>query len=788
MATLEDERLLVLPGSSDDSRPEAPLGRLGQARAWAVPLLLLLGVVATAETAVGRAYLAAQSMGGLRGAGGSNEDGEKSPMAAAGSLVGDGPEDLVTFDEVKENVKEPTRAQCSTDCHGKKLAFSTIRHGGATGEVDRATVGRRYRQTIYVRPEIPTMSKINFGVVAGWSLPPGLQLQDCNRKPVSASGGLSHGSNFSVVGTPTAAGQYNVAFFANTTCSPSCSQSTVVYHFLVHPSGESFYGVVTSTMKPVRGKKDTLGYNELVLPPGTLHWPYDAQIVCRSGAIASVALMTQLHGSDSLVSAVSVQQPVNGLIAGDGGNVIGVSQGTGAIQSGSVASVAGLQIEWTSKDNTVSISGQPTVSVGGQNDPLYLVITSASGQQLVYGFALNLSPDQIRKAYGFSDVTFPGGVAGTGKGQTVAILGIGDNAAFVSSTDRNYGNSDLSQFIDAWGLQQFGGPGGPAFLKVDMYGRCNYPPQANAQFSDPTEVPQDIQWVHALAPLANIVLFELPQLTDQMLSQMFLTISSWNISGLPAPSIVVSSFGGSSLNLAPPSTYPPGITSVTSSGDFGPSGLPSAGVVNVGYTQLQTNSAGDYLSERSVLAGLMMTTAKMLETGGGLNPQVPQPSWQKFIPNDSSQLNPLGQQFRTFPDVCFNGAQVSGVAVYDSYENTVTINPKTGERNFGFGGTPWGNAWGTSIAAPSTAALFSIANEGRSKAGKKPLDGPGQVLPALYSLSTTTSALHKVWETIQQTTQIASPVPTFMGKLYYNAYAGLGSPSAPGLVAELIAL
>ena len=103
--------------------------------------------------------------------------------------------------------------------------------------------------------------------------------------------------------------------------------------------------------------------------------------------------------------------------------------------------------------------------------------------------------------------------------------------------------------------------------------------------------------------------------------------------------------------------------------------------------------------------------------------------------------------------------------VYDSYNNT---------DNSG----PWVQVGGTSLAAPSWAALIAIANQGRVLAGgaplSGPLDGPGQTLAALYAISSTdfndiTSGSNGVFS--------AGPG--------YDEVTGLGSPKANLLVADL---
>ena len=75
---------------------------------------------------------------------------------------------------------------------------------------------------------------------------------------------------------------------------------------------------------------------------------------------------------------------------------------------------------------------------------------------------------------------------------------------------------------------------------------------------------------------------------------------------------------------------------------------------------------------------------------------------------------------RTIPDIAFDANPSTGVAVYDSYDET--------------GAGPWSQIGGTSLSAPCVAALIAIADQGRVVAGGTTLDGPGQTIPALYAI------------------------------------------------------
>jgi hypothetical protein len=691
----------------------------------------------------------------------------------------------ITYPAIAQNAPDSSQQTQNLPQHERPIPFSTIGYGRPTGDVAGAIVGKNYNQKIYVGSDPD--EKYNITLASGWSLPSGLQLQDING--ISAPpGGIQNASSFLVASvngsTPTAPGQYNVVFLATDATNPNRSD-TVVYHFLVKPSESAFQGTVSSNMSfSQSGDSSALGKNSLVLPPGILNQPYNANIAFSNGAVSSVALVTQLSGSDTLVSAVNTQAPVPGLISSNGGNVNGIDENTGNLTPDNKADVAGLTIKWSTKSNSVTIGGKPTVSVGGLNDPLILQITGPNNQKLYYNLAMTYSPKQIAQAYGFDKVMFNGGIQGNGSGQTVAILAVGDSSAFVSSSNPNFGNSDLAQFDQAFGLNNFDKPGGPVFLKLDESGGTNYPPQAPVE-ADPTEVPQDIEWVHALAPMANIVVIELASPSPNAALNL---IANWNVPGVKAPSVVTSSFGATSLNDIP---YAPNVTYLASSGDFGNSGqkglFANPQVIGVGFSQLKIGKDGSHLSEQGVNGGTMQTTAKTFQSGGGVNTTQTQPSYQQYIPNTSDLVNPVGTAGRTAPDVGFNGAETSGVAVYDSYINTIATNFKSGGTNYSFGGSPWGNAWGTSISTPSWAALMSIANQGRALSGKTPLDGFSQTLPQLYSLANT-EAFNLIGNTINQSTQQITAVPSAKGTSYYNSFTGLGSPVANLLIPKLVSI
>jgi subtilase family serine protease len=324
-----------------------------------------------------------------------------------------------------------------------------------------------------------------------------------------------------------------------------------------------------------------------------------------------------------------------------------------------------------------------------------------------------LTPAQISHAYGFDKIQFAGGIRGDGTGQTIAIVDEFDDPKMVDSSDLTFASSDLHMFDLQFGIAEHSG----FFRKmgVDQSGNVTTTlPQAAGTSGTALETAMDVEWIHALAPGANIILVEAN--SD---AQIVTALSA--AAKIPGVSIVSLSFGAPE-NMADSLTwYPafesigaqhPGVTFVVSSGDEHngeivdyPSTSPWA--LSVGGTQFYASSypvvdpAGDYVSEEAWNQGQSNATS------GGPSTLFSAPSWQSGI---------TGSSFRTTPDVSFHG--YGSCYVYDSYD---------------YPSSPWLTSGGTSVAAPSWAALIAIANQGASlKAGTTSSLGHA-VIPALYA-------------------------------------------------------
>jgi len=367
-----------------------------------------------------------------------------------------------------------------------------------------------------------------------------------------------------------------------------------------------------------------------------------------------------------------------------------------------------------------------------------------------------LAPQQIRTAYGINLLSQEGA------GQTIAIIDAYNDPDLVSSNNAAYATSDLHHFDAYYGLPDFGGSG-PTFTKLDENGGTNYPAAQSGGNNWESEEALDVEWAHAIAPEANIVLMEAS-------SASFADLISTAVStacNLPGVSVVSMSFGGSdsSFDSASDSSFTTpnghaGITFLAASGDSGapvcyPASSPN--VVAVGGTSLML-SGGNYGSE-TAWSG----------SGGGISAYESQPSYQHglVIHNGAGTVNPAGM--RANPDVAFDADPNTGVAVYDSYNG---------------GSSPWFQIGGTSLATPCWAGLIALADQLRVSAGLSTLDGPTQTLPRLYTLPA--ADFHDV------TSGTSGGSPNYTAAAGYDLVTGLGTPVAnllvPGLAGNAGAL
>jgi subtilase family serine protease len=338
------------------------------------------------------------------------------------------------------------------------------------------------------------------------------------------------------------------------------------------------------------------------------------------------------------------------------------------------------------------------------------------------------TPAQIRQAYGFNNITFNNGtVKGDGSGQTIAIIDAYDDPNIAS---------DLHAFDARYALPD-------PTLTVARETINGQSPAVDPSGGWELEESLDVEWAHAMAPGAKILLVEA---SDASVANLFSAVQ-WAV-GQPGVSVVSMSFGlpeySSQTSLDSIFTTPaghPGVTFVAASGDQGTISYPAASpnVLAVGGTSLTMDGSGKYVSETAWNG-----------SGGGISAYESEPGYQQSV-------QAAGR--RGSPDLAYDAAPGTGYWVYDSFDN---------------GQSPWQAVGGTSAGAPQWAALIAIANQRRALQGLGTLDGASQTLPMLYSVSG--SAFHDV---------------TSGGNVGYSAgpgydlVTGLGSPHADRVAAAL---
>jgi hypothetical protein len=354
-----------------------------------------------------------------------------------------------------------------------------------------------------------------------------------------------------------------------------------------------------------------------------------------------------------------------------------------------------------------------------------IVVQPAISASPLFGSAspTGYSPSTIQSAYGANQVSF-GNVTGNGAGQTIAII----DAYF----DPNIA-SDLQKFDSQYGLQS-----PPSFTQYVQNGFL----PTDAGWS--LETALDVEWAHAMAPGANIVLVE----AQPTLNDLFSAVSF--ASHLPGVSVVSMSWGAGEF--AGESSYDSvfttpaghnGVTFVASSGDSGTTEYPSASpnVLSVGGTTLTVTSQGTYVSE-SPWSG----------SGTGTSPFESQPAFQASAASAAG----LPSTGRTTPDVSFAGNPSTGVSVYDSV-------PYAGRAG-------WFTVGGTSVGAPAWAGLVAIANQGLAQMG-------------VGSLTNAQASLYQV-----STFAFNHPSTGSSASTTFALGTGLGSPKASQVVSALVQL
>ena len=389
-----------------------------------------------------------------------------------------------------------------------------------------------------------------------------------------------------------------------------------------------------------------------------------------------------------------------------------------------------------------------------------------------------------------------GGVPGDGRGQTIAI---------VDAYDYPTALSDLNAFSAHFGLPAFNAGGNsPTFSQLTQTGQpvSTSPTSPNYVATDPAgpgssdwegEEALDIDWAHAIAPMANIDLFEAKDDSNNIANLFTAVHTADNTAGVVVVSMSWSGddnfwtasqiAGYDSTDFTSPAGHlggaatmggtelAGGITYLVASGDNGAygGGDPTPGpeypsdspkVISVGGTTLTANGNNpNYTYGGETAWGDGVNSGTDGGSGGGISSVESQPSYQSGIVSKYSTTK------RTFPDVAMEADPATGVPIYDTYDDGTS--------------SPWSNDnGGTSLSTPMWAGLIAIADEGRAIVGQGSLNGLTQTLPELYSLPS--SDFRDI------TNGSTGPSPTYTAGTGYDLTTGLGSPIANKLIPGLI--
>ncbi len=348
--------------------------------------------------------------------------------------------------------------------------------------------------------------------------------------------------------------------------------------------------------------------------------------------------------------------------------------------------------------------GQPSMCPAKRDHAGPIACMEQLEPRLLFSAPDGLSPADIRQAYGIDSVSF-GSIAGTGAGQTIAI---------VTAYNDPYILADLRAFD-----RQFNLPDPPKFTVIGQDGTTTLPgPDPDGPGNSwVLETSMDVEWAHAVAPNANILLIEANSSADSDLLAAVDTARKHTGVSVVSMSWSEDEFSGESSedkHFTTPSGHT-GVTFIAPTGDDGagmayPAASPN--VLAVGGTTLRLSAGGDYISETSW--GYGDASLANGGSGGGISRYEKQPAYQHALVTQSSTM-------RAGPDVAFDAdPDSSPVAVYDTWDNGAS--------------SPWTLCGGTSLGVPAWAGIIAIANQGRVLAGMGTLYGPTQTLPMIYAL------------------------------------------------------
>jgi subtilase family serine protease len=404
-----------------------------------------------------------------------------------------------------------------------------------------------------------------------------------------------------------------------------------------------------------------------------------------------------------------------------------------------------------------------------------------------------------------------------GQGVTVAIIDSFGNPNMAS---------DLENFSTQEGLPQMCGepgvtcaPGMGTFTHVFWDGNTQVkapPPGSNgtnlqARNAWALETSLDVEWVHSIAPKANILnvttniaeTLGVQGFPDMMKAEQFIidhhqaTVISQSFAS--AEQAFNSTQSLLNLRFAFQDAAANGVTVLGSSGDGGtantlkeplknPTTIPYPTVQWPASDPLVTGVGGTYLCTDPV-TGLGVDNTDppsacdkqsnreiaWIDAGGGFSSVFAKPSYQDTLPAGSTPITTM----RGVPDVSYQASSRTGVLVYDT---------APGDATSGLGcpgGSPCSAGWyvvgGTSSSAPQFGAIVALADQ---MAGH----GLGLINPTLYKLASGPDHGKYFYDVTTGNNGAQAPaIPGYPATSGWDPVTGLGTPDAANLVPALAA-
>jgi subtilase family serine protease len=336
------------------------------------------------------------------------------------------------------------------------------------------------------------------------------------------------------------------------------------------------------------------------------------------------------------------------------------------------------------------------------------------------------------------------------------------------------------------------------------------------------EVSLDVEWAHATAPLANIMLVTTP--TAETLGvqgfQQMMNAEQYVIDNHMAD-VITQSFGAgegtfhngtaaiNQLRQAFIDAQANHVTALASTGDFGtsnpykepvknPATIPYPSVAWPASDPLVTAVGGTYLCTDATTGTTIDSVSPpptcqanpgvrevgWIDSGGGYSILFPRPSYQDVLPPGSTFVGSSvgapapNSNMRGIPDIAYQASSRTGVLVY-------MTEPATTSSGTGCGGanpcsTGWYVVGGTSSGSPQWAGIVAMADQ----VARRDL---GFINASLYAVAANPAEYAADFHDVTVGSNQTSSIPGYNASTGWDAVTGLGTPDVAHLIRDLIA-